>query len=277
MGKRVIIASAGLVLLMATVAVTGGPENRGDFDIFVDEVQGLNREYDRTTYDTAQGWDFGDRAAYACAFVEHFTGGALDFEMHLELFDDYPAPIEINDRNGQESQEGTFTCGDGIGKGTNLVYSEAEYGDHFPHGTDLVFYRDVDGDGFVDDEFARIVYSETPCGQAYWTPGNEAGEAVLWWDEDGAADQLEHGDGLCGGGPGEAIAVAVTDIQDVAAGVGYCVLDSMDGDLCVGVTAEPSPSPSPSPTDPPVLECFSGELASEVDQHLEPFRVCVVP
>ena len=59
----------------------------------------------------------------------------------------------------------------------------------------------------------------------------------MWWDEDGPADKLMHGDGLCDGGPGEPVAVVRAIVQDSAPGIGYCTGDVLEGSFCSGSTA----------------------------------------
>lgn len=294
------IAAIGLVAgAIAAIAIPGPDPTHpsSTFSLIVNETTGGQGpiRYDETIYTWADGWDFGDRYAYSCAFVEHFTAAALDFEVHEELFADYLSHVaaghgaEVNDRGGPEGPEGAHPCGDNLvvgdgildGPAASLIYDPAIHGDHFPHGdatgaADIVFFRDDDGDGTFS-EFARIDYSHgDPCDSSYWTPGNSAGQAVLWWDPDGPSSADGHTSlGCPGTGPGEPFAVALVDVHAAGAGVAYCTLDPLNGDLCAGFPPPPptGPTGATGPTSP-ALECFAGQLASEVDGHLETFRVC---
>jgi len=249
-----------LLAIVATLAVAlpvlavPGPEPGGR-DIEISFRDPATRKFiDFVEFDTATGWDGGGRLAYRCAWVEHFTSGGLDFSVNF-LRTDYAAVI---------NDDGITDTGPGNSCAVPEQQATFDGSDHFPHGTSLVFYR-----GGV--EFDRIDL-DRGCARGYWTPGDEPGEAWLWWDDDGPQDLTVEGDGLCDGGPGEPVAVARATVQDVAPGLAVCTLDRNEGDLCDGL---PTTTPPPTTTTPPFeLECFSGELASEVDGHVEPFRVC---
>ena len=236
-----VFASMLLTILVATPsgAVPGPEQSQYDFfDIFVKEVlPDGDTEYDRTEFDVGAGWDFGDRAAYSCAWAEFFQGGNELFEVHYEMVIGYPVSIEINDRHGAEAGDDQIAalCGDGDGPAPSVSHDGS---DHFPHSTSLVFFQN-------GQEIARIDYSEQ-CTNGYWTPGNQAGEAWLWWDADGPSDMMEHGDGLCGGGPGEPVAIVRAFPQNVSAGITVCTTDAMHGDLCGEVGTGGSPVTHPS-------------------------------
>lgn len=192
---------------------------------------------DTTVFTESGGWDFGDRVAYACSWVEFYQGGQELFEVAYHAVGDYPGLLRINDRHGLETEDDnglpiTDMClaGSGVSRRNDF---RADGSDHFPHGTDLVFRRDMDGEGpGAGDEIARINYDEDVCGNLYWTPGDDPGEAWLWWDEDGASDMVEHGDGLCGGGHMEPVAVVRARARSLAPDVIACATDAMDGDRC---------------------------------------------
>lgn len=221
-----------------------GPESNPPtfFDINVNEILEAplpHDMYSSTRFLTADGWDFGDRSAYSCAWVEFFQGGAELFEVHYEMVADYPVPIEINDRNGEEAPDPEIAslCGDGSGAGANITHDGS---DHFPHGTSLDFFL-----GGV--QMATIDYGlKEPgdCDKGYWTPGDEAGESWLWWDEDGPEDLMPGHPLDCGGGPGEPEVVVRAYVKNMSPGVGVCTRDEMDGDMCLGATPEPEPSPT---------------------------------
>lgn len=218
-----------------------GPEPTApDFDIFVDEVLKngqLGQEYDRTHFDTALGWDFGDRAAYSCAWVEFFSAGAEQFEVHYELLPYQSPPVlEINDKNGAEVHPDRLIsplCGDGIGPATSITFDGS---DHFPHGTALIFFKD-------SQPLVTLDYYREPCAKGYWTPGDEPGEAWLWWDQDGPQETMP-GMADCTGGPGAPVPVVRAYVKNAVAGVTYCTEDDLDGDLCT----LPPPTPPPTPT-----------------------------
>jgi hypothetical protein len=221
-----VLAACALALGVGPVALAGpGPDpDVGSFSIFTDELGPGGAEYDRTFFDVSQGWDWGLRAAYSCAYVEYFQGGQLLFEVHYELVADYPTPTEINDTAAAgEPVNGTLgPCGDGIGPEANVEFDGS---DHFPHGTAFEFYRD-------GQQVITLDYMDNMCANGYWTPGDEPGEAWLWWDVDGPQDTMP-GMGDCTGGPAEPQAVVRAYVQNRAPNVGVCVLDMLDGDMCV--------------------------------------------
>jgi hypothetical protein len=252
-----VVAVALSLGVPAAVALEGAGDSN-DFEVFLRELPNSDPASDEYFRDDFQGkeggdgWSFGDRAAYACAFIEHYTDNVLDFEIHYELLlgDGYqPGDLEINDRFGQENiPDGQTFCGDGQGPGATLDYEEGVHGDHFPHGdffqdeqvSDLVAYRDLDGDGFVQagDEINRIDYSEgDSCDQWYWTPGRDANAgpaAIGWWDEDGPSSPDGHQQiGCPDTGPTEPNAAILVTFQDMAPGVVVCV-NELEGPFCVG-------------------------------------------
>jgi len=221
------LAVCALALGVGPVALAQpGPDpDVGSFDIFTRELPQIGgTEYDRTHFDTSQGWDWGLRAAYSCAYVEFFSAGSLAFEVHYEMVPGYPKEIEINDSaTAGEPVNGTLgNCGDNIGPEASMAFDGT---DHFPHGTMFTFYRDA-------QPIATLDYHDEMCTNGYWTPGDEPGEAWLWWDEDGPQDMMP-GMGDCNGGPGEPVAIVRAYVQNRAPGVGVCVEDAMDGDMCV--------------------------------------------
>jgi hypothetical protein len=182
---------------------------------------------DELEFDTSTGWDFGDRVAYRCAWIEYFTSGSLDFTIHFNLTE-YGA--RINDRFGLEGNQ-DVACG--ANNGGRATFDGS---DHFPHGTAFRFDR--------GDQLARLDF-DRGCAKGYWTPGDEAGEAWLWWDADGPEDRMMMGDGACDGGSGEPAAVLQASVQDVASDIRVCTVDSIDGNVCSGA-AEPGPPPAPT-------------------------------
>jgi hypothetical protein len=239
----VLLSLAAVVMSAQPAGGIPGPETNPPtfFEINVNELLEAplpHDMYSSTRFLTADGWDFGDRAAYSCAWVEFFEAGAELFEVHYEMVANYPIPIEINDRDGEEAPDPEIAslCGDGSGAGANITHDGS---DHFPHGTSLDFFL-----GGV--QVATIDYGlKEPgdCDRGYWTPGDEPGESWLWWDEDGPQDLMPGHPLDCGGGPVEPVPVVRAYVQNMASGVGVCTRDEMDGDMCLGNTPAPEPPP----------------------------------
>ena len=188
------------------------------------------RAVDDTTFDFADGWDFGDRVAYSCAWAEFYQGTNERFEVAYHLVGDYPDFAEINDKYGVESQDSDALeaiCLKDSGVTRRGDFRFDGMSDHFPHGADLVFYQH-------QTEIARINHDANLCGNLYWVAGNEPGEAWLWWDEDGASDMNEHGDGLCDGGPMEPVALVQAEVRSADSDIGYCTV-SATGRRCINV------------------------------------------
>ena len=187
-------------------------------------------EYSLTRFDESLGWDFGDRIGYECAWVEFFSAGNEKFEVHYELVADYPFDLRITDRFGAESQvdgrDPFNLCGSGtFGTNGNAVHDGS---DHFPHGTALTFYVNSQQIASIDYSLTQLV----GCDKGYWTPGDEAGEAWLWWDEDGPQQHMPNGPIVCDGGPMEPVAVMRAIVKNADADVGYCTQDELSGDDC---------------------------------------------
>jgi hypothetical protein len=227
--KRLLLALTGLLTLaVGTAQAIPGPDPRDGHSFFNIEItvsdHGVSAT-DVTSFKDRIGWDFGDRAAYRCAWVEFFRSGTRLFEVQYHAVSDYHGELlEINDRYGLEAHDPMIEdkCWGGDNH-SNFVHDGS---DHFPHGTSLVFR-----DSATNKVIRRVDYPNQ-CAHLYWTPGNQAGEAWLWWDEDGPEDKFEHGDGLCGGGSMEPIAVVQAKARKLAPGIKACVTDAMDGDLC---------------------------------------------
>jgi hypothetical protein len=266
----IVIGIVALALLPAPAPASPGPNpNVGPFDVIIREALGPGSvTYDVTSFETSHptGWDWGLRAAYSCLYVEFYLEGVRAFEVHYETVQGYPGSVQIlDDAGAREPVNGSLgPCGDGLGPGASMPFDGT---DHFPHATDLVFYAG-------GSEIARIDYSGDECSWAYWTPGDEAGEAWLWWDADGPTETMP-GHHACDGGPGEPEPIVRAFVQNLAPGVDVCSTDALQGDLCTAIPEpEPSPSPSvepteepsPSPTEEPSptaveAPCFAGVLS----------------
>jgi hypothetical protein len=228
--KRFVVALMGLLILDAGVALAmPGPDPEDGHRTFrlkvsIENPDGPAHGVDTTAFDESAGWDFGDRSAYRCAWVEFFKAGNELFEVEYHVVSNYPETVRLNDEYGQESPDGQIAaqCWGSDDSGT-FVHDGS---DHFPHGTSLVFYEQASG-----TEIARIDYPNR-CTNGYWTPGNDPGEAWLWWDEDGPEDMHAHGDGECAGGPLEPVAIARAKVRHLAPGIETCVIDATHGDMC---------------------------------------------
>jgi hypothetical protein len=178
---------------------------------------------DRTRFDFADGWDFGDRVAYACTWAEFYQGQDEKFEIAYHLVGDYPDFAQINDKYGAEIEGGDAglqpICLQDSGVTNRADFRFDGGSSHFPHGADLVFYQG-------GSEIARINHDANTCGHLYWVAGDEPGEAWLWWDEDGASDKNEHGDGLCDGGPMEPVALVQAEVRSADSDIGYCTVSA---------------------------------------------------
>lgn len=228
---RLVIATLAVCALALGIgpvafAQPGPDPDVGPFDIIVKEAIGPDSQtYNLTHFDTTRDWDWGLRAAYTCAYVEFFSDGQLMFEVHYELLKDYPTPVQILDNAGSgQPVNGTLgDCGDGISPEASMSFDGS---DHFPHGTALNFYRDAQPLTTLD------YHSADMCANGYWTPGDEPGEAWLWWDQDGPQSTMPDMED-CNGGPGEPLPVVRAYVQNRAPGVGVCTEDQLDGDTCV--------------------------------------------
>lgn len=239
--KRLSIGAVAISLAVAVVAgytignqpggtALVGPEpGSQDFSVFVVGLNdvGPDDNIDSQPFDTATGWDFGDRFHYKCAAIEHFTDGVLDFQLDIERVGQVPDKpsnyVKISDQGGKESEgQGTsISCGGGQ---TPLVFDGT---DHFPHHTHLHFFRD-------GVEFEMLDLHRDDCAKGYWTPGDEPGEAWLWWDADGPEHTHPGGPPLgCGGLGAEPVAVARAFVSFRAPGIGVCTHDDLDGSMCV--------------------------------------------
>jgi hypothetical protein len=219
----------------------GDVAGHGYFALNIQEINGapLPKDvYDSTRFTFTDGWDFGDRIGYRCAWVEWFRGQNERFEVHYEMVTDYPVPAEINDLFGAEvggDQAYLSLCGDGLPDNTvPVVWDDS---DHFPH-----MIHPGDGIAFSERGVPLLDAQGTPvfldlthdqCSKSYWVPGDEAGEAWLWWDKDGPTFSHSPGEGElpCGGGPGEPVAVVRLSVRNADPDIGYCTV-AMDERLC---------------------------------------------
>ena len=251
--KRMLLTLAALVLFATpALALPDGPDGNifgtGYFEISVSEANAPPPtaplpldNYETKRFYLTDGWDFGDRYAYACAWAEYFQGANEKFEVHIEMVP-YEFTVLINDRYGAEVQpdstEADLTlCGDGVGVG---VTEEFDGSDHFPHlihpGDGLTFYQN--GEPLLDPQGDPVVLdlTDAQCSKAYWVPGDEPGEAWLWWDEDGPTGGHQEGtnDLPCGGGAIEPVAVARMTVHNADPDIGYCT-HSLHEDQCANV------------------------------------------
>jgi len=247
--KRLALAVALLLALPMVASALVGPEpGSADFKIIFKELSG-GPFYDQMEFDTAQGWDFGDREAYRCTFVEFVVDGVVTHRIEFEQAFDYPEPpgFQINDKGGEEHGDGdnpprpadSDPCGtdEGGGIARNRWVPSGE--DHFPHydhhNTTAAVTLFLDG-----EPIQTLDLNRDECARGYWTPGDEPGEVVLWWDADFPENNGHHALD-CNGGGAEPIAAARGFIIPQVSGAGYCVADELDGDVCEGVEIPPTP------------------------------------
>ncbi|HEY7661442.1 MAG TPA: hypothetical protein VIC58_12690 [Actinomycetota bacterium] len=222
---------AVLALAIATTPATGvpGPDPQNapnDFQIFITGTHlGETEMFEELNFSRANGWDFGDREAYRCAYVEYIVGGQIQFEISFERL---AVPghegnyIVINDKDGWESGEGGFpdssdNCGmpPGAGPrshdGSPMVPGGASFTVH-KGGAPLVTYN--------------LPATTAVNAESFWSVGDEPGEAYLWYVEEGEADDAVL----------RALIIPVAEDVTLSAGP---------------PPPPPTPDPSPSPTPPP--------------------------
>jgi hypothetical protein len=269
-----VLASALILTTAATVvSALPGPDGvSGPFEIIiskpidVNDRNGLEEIMDRIVLQRTDGWDGGDREGYRCASVEFYDDG-LAFEVTFEqLRPEFGGAdwVKINDKNAPDSNDNLKgdLRGDYCGSEENMFAFDES--DHFPHlihaGDGLTFFRG-------GSQIARLDLTQGSCEDAYWVPGDEPGEAWMWWDEDGPTGSHNHqeNDLGCGGGPIEPIPVLRAYVNLAEPDVEYCT-HSAHEDVCTseaepeplpsasatpGQSASPSPSPSQSPSVSP--------------------------
>jgi hypothetical protein len=186
--KRTILALVIVVLafpfVAAPVAGLPGPDpadSPNRFEIFLREIEDDRETYESLVFSSSKGWDFGDRAAYSCAWVEYVSGGKVQFRVDFELVigPDYrPGSLEVNDRNGvEEKPDGQTRCGDGDGPGANLRHDGSPFVeggarfDVFKRHRKLTSFR-LPAVSDVNDE-------------SFWSVGDQHREAYLWYGEEG--------------------------------------------------------------------------------------------
>lgn len=268
--KKFLLGMASALLLAFALtpahALPDGPEGDiagyGYFVIIMSEVALDNPPpepmdvYDRLRFNFDDGWDFGDRYGYACAWAEFFEGQNERFEVHFEQRRDYEFDFQINDKYGAEvrggsSKDGSNTlCGEGVStpggvtdKGGVPTHDGSDHFPHMIHAGDGLSFADAGG------PLAFLPLDNAPCDKAYWVPGDQPGEAWLWWDEDGPTGSHDHtqDDLNCGGGQGEPVSVVRLIVQNADDNVTYCTVSAHEQQCSSGGTT-PSPSPSPTPT-----------------------------
>lgn len=244
-----------------------GPEtqdpNHPIFELNFEETSTPVTQYDALHFDSRHGWDFEDRDGYECANVATYDANDnLEMLVEFEQSKDYlsaasGSTFRINDHWGQEN-EGPYAnypprdCGNELHNDPNNSRWAPSGEDHFPHynmmmaemnGDPVTIYRD----GVVDATLTADLTAElvnTDCDRGYWTPGDEPGELVLWWDADFPEHAMEGGDPLnCGGGGNEPVPVARMFFPFLASNMGVCIsdMDAPGGQTCSGMTEPPGP------------------------------------
>ncbi len=231
----VVPALVALVALAQPVAAIPGPDPADAppaFTIYVvGNSDGETEALEALDFARADNWDFGDREAYRCAYVEYIVGGQVLFKLELERLavpgqaDNY---VALNDEGGMESGEGGNPpspgdlCGMPAGAGP-LQFDGSAF---VSGGATFTVTRD----GSPLATYSLPAVSPTNP-ESFWSPGNDPGEAYLWYIAPGEANDP----------------VLRFTVVPMASGV------SVDG----------LPAPSPSPTPGPV-----GDHASDVTLRL---------
>jgi hypothetical protein len=270
--RRVVVVFALAVVMTAGVLVTPGNALYGpdpdwvpsEFSIVFSGQppdEPLER-FDMLSFVRATGWDFGDREGYECATLEYVENGAVTIEITFErvLVPGQDANyVEINDRYGVENSDPQAPPSPDLGDHCGLPAGVGQHhprlhdgSDHFPHHTMLHFMR-----GGV--EFASLDLMRDDCANGYWTPGDEAGEAWLWWDDDGPRNDGHH-DLACGGGPEEPQAVLRAWVTKADEGITFCTMDSLAGDMCGDAIPGDDPPPPTARHDSRITMRLSGHL-----------------
>lgn len=153
--------------------------------VIIGTHEGEAEVFDELHFTRAAGWDFGDREGYRCAFVEYVADGIVQFELVFERLE-VPTHDEnyiiINDRHGNESGEGGAPPAP-----SDLCGMPAGGGPRTHDGTPLV----SGGANFTvyKDNVPYVTYSLPAVApindESFWSVGDEAGEAYLWYIEEG--------------------------------------------------------------------------------------------
>lgn len=247
--KKALASFAALTLLALVVvrasAVPGPEPGRPDFALLLNNLDNGDRA-DVVEFDTATGWDFGDRGGYVCAWVEHFTNGQLDFRLVFARTT-VGSYMGINDDKGAESSNDCVNPVTGQRESKRPQPPDAS--DHFPHmihpGDGIGFYR-----GGQQIDFLSL--ATTPCDRYYYVPGATAGSVELWWDADGPTESDVEGtnDLDCGGGPNVAEPVIRVATTNLAPGVSVCTVSAHE-QLCSGEVPSPTVTTMPPTTTTP--------------------------
>lgn len=184
LARATLLALVALVAPLVPAVGLPGPDPADSpkrFEIFVRELEDDHEVYEDLAFSGSRGWDFGDRAAYACAWVEFVSEDSVQFRIDFELVvgrDYKPGTLEINDRNGvEEKPDGQTRCGDGDGPGANLRHDGSPFveggagWDVFKHKALLTSYR--------------LPAVSNDNDEAFWSVGDQHREAYLWYGEGG--------------------------------------------------------------------------------------------
>lgn len=237
-------------------------------------------KYDTLTFPVTPGptgWDFEDRDGYECANVAQYDeqGNLLllfDFEQSKDYLNAAGTGnvFEINDKYGAEAGDPQFPvppnlvrdCGNELHNDPNNSRWAPSGEDHFPHY--ITSHQTVEPVQFYKDGVPWLTLPgiiNADCDRGYWTPGDEPGEIVLWWDVDGPTNaHMDGGAPLnCGGGATEPVPVARGFAAFMAPNIGVCIsdMDLPNGQRCSGMT-QPPPTPVQLGSGRSVLTCPGG-------------------
>ena len=193
---RSLLVPFGLALALVApaqpVSAIPGPDPASadtEFSIVITgSFDGETEVFDELRFSRTDNWDFGDREAYRCAFVEYIVDGIVQFKLEFERLqvpDHDENYIVINDRHGMETGEGgvppapSDDCGLPAGAGARTWDGAplVEGGANFTVFKDGAPYMNYSLPSTAPDN-----------DETFWSVGNDPGEAYMWYIEEGEAD-----------------------------------------------------------------------------------------
>jgi hypothetical protein len=190
-----LVVTALLMVIAIALPADGlpGPDPTDSPDHFQIVVYGTGDDGEREIFDApmflrADGWDFGDREAYRCAYAEYIVNGEVLFKVEFErlLVPGHDGNyVVINDRGGMETGDGDTPaspvdlCGMPAGAGPRSWDGSP----FVPGGVSLPVFRD--GQPLVTMTFPETVSTNV---ETHYTGGDDPGEAYMWYVEAGEAN-----------------------------------------------------------------------------------------
>ena len=217
-----VVSLAAIALPAGAIPGPDPPAAAQNFSIVISIAEPSGPELlHEVPFDRAQNWDFGDRRAYRCAFVEYIVGGEVLFRLEFERLavpDQAENYVVINDRHGMESGEGgqpeapIDNCGLPERLGGPRVWDGSPF---VAGGASFTLFRD--GQPLTSYSLPAVAPNDP---DAQWSVGNDPGEAYLWYAEPG-----ENSEAL----------------------LRFLVIPQAPGVALSPVPPSPTPSPSPTP------------------------------